>query len=610
MDTIDPVPHDRRERLRALRRALRSLPAILWDMDRRHTALLLAVQAFQALAPLAQLWVAKLIVDRLVAALHQPHPLDQARSILLLVAIELAIALAGVVAREVVAFQRQVLAERLIGHVTTRIIAHTQTLDLETLERPAFYDHLRRIEEGAFYRPAALLFQLLAVLQGAVTLVVTAVLLARLQPLILPLLLLAGLPYAMVQSGAAVALFTLSTGQTSETRRARYFSHLLTTDSGAREIRVFGLGDYLLGRYRAILQMHERRTARLARQRALRSIVSAVLPATAYAGILALLALQVLRRAVTVGDVTLYLGLVLRSQDVLQQMMIGLSSIVENSLFLADYTAFLALQPGMREPAQGWAPPSPIERGLRFENVSYRYRGAARDALSGVTLEIKPGETVAIVGENGAGKTTLVKMLTRLYEPDGGRITVDGYDLRDLDAGAWRRQIAVIFQDFIHYYLTAAENIGFGQIEALDDQGRIRAAARQGGAEEVIERLPGGYGSMLGRWFDQGVQLSGGEWQRIALARAFMRDAPILVLDEPTASLDARAESQIFCDFREHSRGRTVLLISHRFSTVRVADRIYVLEDGGIVESGHHDDLMRAGGRYAELFQLQAAGYR
>jgi ATP-binding cassette subfamily B protein len=610
MRKVEQIREVRKTQLRAVGRALRAVPELLWDSERRLSLALFAFQTVQVLVPLAQLWVAKLIIDRLVSALRQPDPLSATSGVVGLAAIALGLAIVGLAAREIVGYQRQVLAERLVGHISARILAHAQKLDLETLERPEFYDHLRRVEESAFYRPANLLFQLLTVVQGVVTLLITAIILARLQPLVLPLLLLAGIPYALVQSGAAVQFFTLSMDQTPETRRARYFSHLLSTDSGAKEIRVFALGDYLLNRYRAILRGHEGRIAKFARDRAVRSVLSSLLPAVVFAIVLGFLALQALHKNITVGDLTLYLGLVLRSQDMLQQMMLSLSNIVENSLFLDDYQAFLALEPTIRPKADGRPPPTPIRRGVRLEAVSYRYPGASRDALKEVSLELNPGETVAIVGENGAGKTTLVKMLTRLYDPSAGNITVDGQDLRELDPESWRQQIAVIFQDFIQYYLTAAENIGFGQILELDDEARIRAAANRGGADHVIERLPSQYQTVLGRWFDEGVQLSGGEWQRIALARAFMRDSPILVLDEPTSSLDARAESEIFQQFREHTRDRIVVLISHRFSTVRVADRIYVLDEGRVIESGSHDDLIRDGGRYAELFHLQAAGYR
>ncbi|HEX6508443.1 MAG TPA: ABC transporter ATP-binding protein, partial [Chloroflexota bacterium] len=548
--------------------------------------------------------------DRLVAALGLRHPLDASHQILWLVALELGLAVVGLVLREAINYQRQVLAERLTGYVSLSILAHTQQLDLPILERPEFYDRLRRAEESAFYRPAGLLFQMLSLVQGAVTLLAALLILARLQPLALPLLLLAAIPYAIVQSGTAAQFYTLSMGQTPETRQARYFSHLLSTDQGAKEIRVFGLGSHLLERYREILWRNQGQIARLAWSRGIRSAITALLPAAVYAVIFAYLCLQALSRHITVGDLTLYIGIVFRSQDSLQQLMLSLSGLLENSLFLQDYQAFLRLQPVMPTNTGGARITLPIRRGVCFEGVSYSYPGSAHNALADVSLELRAGETVAIVGENGAGKTTLVKMLARLYDPASGRITIDGQDLRQLDVASWRRQIAVIFQDFIQYYLTAAENIGFGAIDALGDAGRIEAAAERGGADDVIARLPEGYRAVLGRWFEQGTQLSGGEWQRIALARAFMRDAPILVLDEPTASLDARAEFEIFQRFRELTRDRIVLLISHRFSTVRMADRIYVLDAGRIVESGDHEELMRRGGRYAELFQLQAAGYR
>jgi ATP-binding cassette subfamily B protein len=597
-------------RLDTVRRTLRQVPLLLWQTDAPLTVQLCSLQICQALVPVAQLWVAKLIIDRLVAALQLSHPLSESSSILLLVGIEFGLALFGLFLREAIDFARQVLADRLTRYISMRILAHAQELDLEILERPEFYDRLRRAEESAFYRPAGLLFQSLNVLQGVITLLAMAALLIRLHPLALPLLLLAALPYAIVHSGAATQMYTLSSSQTPEVRQARYLSHLLSTDAGAKELRVFGLGDYLLRRYRDILKRHERQITAFAWRRSLRSALAGVLPAAAYGGIYVYFTLQALSRHITVGDLTLYAGLILRSQDVLQNTMFSLANIIESSLFLDDYFALLALKPEMRTNQGGRGPALPIRQGIRFEGVTYRYPGSERDALHDVTLELRAGETVAIVGENGAGKTTLVKLLARLYDPHFGHMRVDNTDLRDLDVAVWRQQIAVIFQDFIQYYFSAAENIGFGQIEALDDDSRVVAAAARSGADSVIARLPYGYGTILGRWFDQGMQLSGGEWQRLALARAFMRDAPILVLDEPTASLDARSEYEVFQRFRDLTHGKIVLLISHRFSTVRMADRIYVLEEGRVVEAGTHDQLLAREGRYAELFQLQAAGYR
>lgn len=603
------VNQSRRLQLQAVRQALRRVPALLWEADARLTVLLSCLQAGQTIVPIAQLWVFKLIVDRLVAALRLPEHMRNSQAILWLIALEFLLAAVGLALREAMNVARAVLAERLTEHISTRILAHAQKLDLEVLERPDYYDRLRRAEESTFYRPSDLLVQLLNALQGVVTLVAVAFVLTRLQPFALPLLLLAAVPYAAVHSGAAVRFYALSTGQTPETRQARYLSQLLSTDASSKELRVFGLGSYFLDRYGRILARHERLIRDYAQARGLKSALTGLLPAAAYAAIFAYFGLQALSGHITVGDLTLYVGVAIRSQDVLQQTMFSLSGIVENSLFLDDYFGFLSIRPALLTGGEV-KPPDPIRAGVRFDGVSYRYAGSDRDALADVDLELHTGETVAVVGENGAGKTTLVKLLARLYDPAAGTVSVDGQDLRELDPDAWRRHIAVIFQDFVQYYLTALENVGFGQVEAMNDELRITEAAEKGGADQVIAKLPRGYRTILGRWFDQGVQLSGGEWQKIALARAFMRDAPILVLDEPTASLDARSEYEVFQRFRALTRGRIVLLISHRFSTVRMADRIYVLESGRVVEEGTHDELLAREGRYAELFHLQAAGYR
>jgi ATP-binding cassette subfamily B protein len=588
---------------------LRSVAALLWEADARLLVVLGCSQAAQSLVPLAELWIAKLVIDRLVAALPGPHPATASTAILLLIGIALGLAVVRLAASEIVVFARQVLAERSIGFASLRVLEHVQRLDLETLENPKVRSHLRRVQEGLFFRPAALLFRLVSGLQGTVTLVTAAVLLVYLFPLALPLLVLAAVPYAAVQSGAAADLYSLSMGQTPETREAQYVASVLSGTEEAKEVRALGLGAHLLGRYRATLAGHERLIAAIARRRGLRSLIAALLPAAVYAGIFAFLGLRALDRTITVGDLTLYIGLVLRSQDALQQLTTDLSGAIENSLFMREYEAFMRIPPPATRPGRGLPAPA-LERVIRFEGVSYRYEGQDSDAVRDITLELPAGRTVAIVGENGAGKTTLVKLLTGLYRPQAGRILADGVDICHLDEDEWRGRIAVIFQDFIHYAFTAAENIGLGQVERLDDRARIVAAAEQAGAGTLIADLPQGYDTALGRLHREGAQLSGGQWQRIALARAFMRDAPLLVLDEPTAALDARAEFEVFRVLRDLTRGRTVLLISHRFSTVRLADYIYVLDGGRLIESGTHEQLVRSGGQYAELFELQAAGYR
>jgi len=600
----------RAAQLRSAGTALRAVWPLLVRTDRPLTLVLGVAQAAQAVIPLAELWIAKLVIDRLVSALRTPHPSHAAVAILWLVALALILALLRIVAGEVGTYSRQVLAERVTIYCSEQLLARVQLLDLETLERPNVRTHLQRLQEGLFYRPAALVFRLVSGLQGSVTLITSAVLLLYLFPICLPLLVVAALPYAAVQSSAAVDSFTLSMGQTRPTRTAQYLASILSGPAEAKEVRILGLGGHLTHRYRQLLAAHQATIASLARRRGLRSALAALVPAVAYAGVFALLAARALDRQITVGDLTLYIGLVLRSQDALQQLATDLAGVVENSLFLDDYNSFLRITPTRLQPLRGWAAAPPVRRDVSFDGVSYRYPGAEEDALHEVSLQLPAGRTIALVGENGAGKTTLVKLLTGLYEPRSGTISADGIDLRSVDADAWRRQIAVIFQDFIHYALTVRENIGFGQVDQLQDRERIAQAAERGGAGGLIARLPAAYDTMLGRVMDEGAQLSGGEWQRIALARAFIRDAPVLVLDEPTSALDARAEFETFRVLRELTRDRAVLLISHRFSTVRLADYIYVLERGRIVEAGSHEELLRFGGRYAELFELQAAGYQ
>jgi ATP-binding cassette subfamily B protein len=599
-------------RLGDARRASRAIVAsrgLIWRSEPKLAAVMTAAQVFQALIPLAELWIAKLVIDRLVTALGSRHPADAAPQVLWLIAAALGLAALRLVVSEIANYGRQVLAERVTATASVQILEHIQRLDLETLEQPATRAHVLRLHEGLFYRPAALLFRLLSGVQGVVTLGTAALLLIYLFPPALPLLVLAAVPYALVQSSAAVQLYTLSIGQTPETRTAQYVAGILSGTDQAKEVRTFGLSSYLMRRYRAILSAHERTISSLARRRGLRSVATAIIPAVVYAGIFAFLAVQALHRAITVGDLALYIGLVLRSQDALQQLTTDLSGVVENSLFVDDFSAFLRIQSTTPAGSGGFPAPD-VERGVTVEGVTYRYPGTGEAALQDVSLELPARKTTAIVGENGAGKTTLVKLLTGLYRPQAGRICVDGVEIREIAPEQWRQRTAVIFQDFIRYAFTLAENIGLGQVENAESRERIAAAAERAGVGRIVARLPAGYETALGRVLSEGAELSGGEWQRVALARAFMRDAPLLILDEPTAALDARAEFETFRVLRQLTRDRTVLVISHRFSTVRLADYIYVLDRGRVVEAGAHEELLQRRGRYAELFELQAAGYQ
>jgi len=398
--------------------------------------------------------------------------------------------------------------------------------------------------------------------------------------------------------------------RTPAERQSWYFHWMLTGDVHAKEIRLFDLGSLFMGRFRDLRQQLRRERLEIATRRSIAELVGQASATIAIFGSYAFIAYRTVQGAITLGDLVMYYQAFQRGQGFLRDILSGLAGLYEDNLFLSNLHEFFELKPKVVEPLHPGPVPCPMQTGIAFDHVSFRYPTGIRKVLEDVTLTIRPGEVVALVGENGSGKTTLIKLLCRLYDPTSGIITLDGIDLRRLETTALRRGISIIFQDYAQYHLTARENIWLGNVVLPPDQERIVAAARHAGADEVITGLPQGYETILGKWFENGEELSVGEWQKVALARAFLRDAQIIVLDEPTSALDARAEYEVFKKFRQLAEGRTVVLISHRFSTVRMADRIFVLEDGRIIESGAHDELVRRGGTYARLFETQAQYYR
>jgi ATP-binding cassette subfamily B protein len=445
--------------------------------------------------------------------------------------------------------------------------------------------------------------------QNAITLASFAVGLLTFSPLVALVLFGATIPAFLAQTHFSRLHFRLLTWRAPESRRMSYLEHLLTVDSTVKEIKLFGLGEPLLQRYQELFWKFYKEDTALARRRSLISMLWGVVASISYYGAYAWIVLRTVAGTITIGDMTFYLTLFRQSQGTFQGLFYNLNQLFEAGLFMENLFGFLDLTPQM-DSGSGRKVPRPIQQGIEFRNVSFRYPDRDDWALRELNLTIRSGEKIALVGANGAGKTTLIKLLTRLYDPTEGQILLDGVDLRDYDLEDLRLSIGVIFQDFVRYQVSARENIGFGQIKDLADEPRILAAAERGGADEVVERLPQGYDTLLGRWFEKGAELSGGQWQKIALGRAFMRDSEVLVLDEPTAALDAEREYEIFQRFRDLTAGRIALLISHRFSTVRMADRIVVIEGGRLTELGTHAELLELGGTYARLFNLQAEGYR
>jgi len=595
-----------RERMRALRNVPPVL-RIVWEAGRGTVVGVVGARMLASVIPLAMLAVSKRIVDGVVAAAAAGHGMPV--SLWWLVGLELALAIGGSLISRTVDFFEAVLADRYVRHVSVKVMEHASRLDLMTYEDPAFHDKLERARVQSTDR-VGLIRSVGQMLQQAVTAVTLAIGVATFSPWLLALLVAGVVPVFLGESHFAFAGYALAFRQTPVRRQLDYLRVLGASRDSAKELKLFGLADFLTGRFRALSDAIHAQSVALARRRLGWGALLSMASTGAYYGAYAYVVLQAARGEISVGTLTFVAGAIAGASSNLQSFFSTLSGIADQALFASDLLDFFAIEPRLRSHPNARPIPRPMQTGFEFADVSFRYPGAARWALDGLTFTIAPGERVALVGENGEGKTTIVKLLTRLYDPARGRITLDGVDLREYDLADLQREIGVIFQDFVRYEMTAAENIAMGQVDALDDRPRLEAAARKSLAEGVIRRLPGGYEQLLGRRFDGGVDLSGGEWQKIALARAYLRDSQVLVLDEPTAALDARTEYDVFQRFAELTRGRTALLISHRFSTVRMCDRILVLAGGRIVEDGSHEALVQQGGRYAEMFELQASSYR
>lgn len=553
------------------------------------------------LLPAGIAWAGKGIVDGIVAS-------DGAVTLRWL-GLEVGLVVALSAAQRGLGVNEALLRARLGQHVNEVILGKALQLSLPQFEDAKVYDLLTRARREASSRPLSLVRRAFGLAQNLVALVSYGGLLVRFSPLAVGVLVLAAIPAFVAETRFAGAAFRLFKWRVPETRQQAYLETAIAREDFVKEGKLFDLGGLFLGRYRAIFEKLYAEDRTLTLRRGAVGWAVGLLSTAAFYGAYVWIALSALSGRITLGDMTLYLLLFRQGQTALSSALTSVGGIYEDGLYLSTLDELLAL-PVPTPGGVATTGPAP-EDGLRLEGVRFTYPGATRPALDGVDLHVRPGETLALVGANGSGKTTLIKLVTRLYEPQEGRLTLDGRDLREWDPAALRARFGVIFQDFVRWQLTAGENVGVGDAGALDDAGRQESAARRGDAHEVLTGLPEGYHTQLGRWFDNGRELSGGQWQKVAVSRAFMRrDADILVLDEPTAALDAEAEARVFERVMAEAAGRMTLLISHRFSTVRRADRIVVLDGGRVVEAGDHEALLAAGGRYARLFTLQAEGYR
>ncbi|MBP8240692.1 MAG: ABC transporter ATP-binding protein [Saprospiraceae bacterium] len=589
--------------------ALKHLPAFFRMIWRTHPGMALGnalLRLLKSVIPLMSLYVGKLIIDEVIRLMGAE--LRELNYLWLLVAAELGLALASDLLNRGITLLDGLLGDLFSNRTSEELIRHAATLDLYQFEDPAFYDKLERARRETTGR-TVLMSMALSQVQDIITVLFLGAGLAAFNPWLILILALAVIPSFLGESYFNQQSYSLTRGWTPERRELDYLRYIGASDQTAKEVKVFGLSDFIADRFAALSASYYKANRALSVKRAGWGAVLSAVGTLSYYGAFVFILLQTVGGLITVGTLTFLAGSFSRMHSTLQGVMSRFSRIAEGALYLQDLFDFFEIKPTIVSRPAALPFPKPLRQGFAFENVGFKYPNSARWAIRNLSFTLHSGEKLALVGENGAGKTTLVKLLALLYEPVEGRILIDGVDIREYDIDDLRRNIGIIFQDYMRFQLKASENIAIGDIGAVENLAAIEEAAQKSLADKVVEELPERYRQMLGKRFADGVELSGGQWQKIALARAYMRDAQLLILDEPTAALDARAEHEVFLRFSELIEGRTAVLISHRFSTVRMADRILFLENGSLLELGSHEELLAQNGKYAELFRLQAKGY-
>lgn len=591
--------------------ALKNLPnffKLVWRSSPSKTLISFSLRILRSAMPVALLYVGKLIIDQVVA-LNTNSPAGNLQELWQLVALEFALALLTDGLNRMINLTDSLLGDLFSNYTSIRIMKHAATLDLDQFEDSVFYDKLERARQQTVGR-TILLSQVMSQVQDFISIAFLLTALIAFNPWLILLLVLAIIPSFLGESYFNSKNYALSRSQTPERRELDYLRYLGASDETAKEVKIFGLSDFITDRFKTLSDKFYSDNSKLAVRRSLWGTFFSVLGTLGYYAAYAFIIYETVTGKSSVGSLTFLAGSFRQLSGLMETMLSRFTVVSQGAIYLNDFIDFFEIKPSITQNQNALTFPNPIKTGFVFENVGFQYRNTDRWANRNLSFTLKPGEKLALVGENGAGKTTLVKLLARLYDPTEGRILLDGKDLKEYELEGLRYNLGIIFQDYIRYQMTLYQNIAVGNIKELDNEALVKRAATESLADKLALKFPEAYQQWLGRRFNDGVELSGGEWQKVALARAYMKDAQVLILDEPTAALDARAEYEVFQRFAELTKGKSAVLISHRFSTARLADRILVLENGTLLESGTHQELVKADGRYAELFNLQAKGYQ